>query len=427
MRVDNSVNPIIMTKYIVFFTLGLFVVSTSITVAWHGGDFDVFLQAAGKLKAGQNIYAPPFINDLQYFYSPFFALLLIPFAHYHFLSEFIWSLLSFFFIYRIWHLCGLYFDIQRLSKKQYRLWIFLVLLLSFQFIKYNISLIQVTIFLLWSCIEAVHMFENKKIWAGAIILAIAVNMKLMPLVLIPYLLYRNYLKETILVIFFIIVLLFVPGLFIGFKANSFLLSEWWHVINPSNKEHLFEVGNGTHSLVALIPVYITDSIGGLPFQRNFLSLSPKTAEIVIQIARLFLIATTLLFLRSKPFTKEEKGPKKFWELSYILLTIPLLFPHQQKYAFLFALPMTIYISYFILSSWDFIVKSPFYKSWAIVFVISMLFYSPFYGSDIIGPFLFCLSQYYRILTFSTLLLIPVSYVFSPYQMHNHIEEMNLKQ
>jgi hypothetical protein len=399
-------------KYLIFILLGTFIVIVSIVSAMNGGDFDVFLHAAEKLENGQNIYTPPFIRDLQYFYSPLFALLLIPFCKYYFVSELVWLLFSFFLLYRIWNLCKAYFDVKMLTNKQYKIWVFLIAVLSFQFIKYNISLVQVTIFLLWASLESLNMFDQKKAIAGALILALAINMKLLPLTLIPYLLYRRYFKETIFVVLFSVLLLYLPVLFLGFEHNNFLLSEWWHVINPSNKEHMFEENNGTNGLVALIPVYLTDTVGELPINRNFINLSPQTVGIIINVTRLLFIAFILVVLRSMPFRKEVDKQQKFWEFSYLLLVTPLIFPHQQKYALLFALPMVMYITYYIVAKWEMIKGSAFYKSWLIVFIVAMLFYSPLYGSDIMGRYLFTLSQHFRVLSFSTILLIPISFVFN---------------
>jgi hypothetical protein len=50
----------------------LLIVVVSIGTAMDGGDFDVYLDAARKLNSGENIYTPPFINGLQYFYSVFY-------------------------------------------------------------------------------------------------------------------------------------------------------------------------------------------------------------------------------------------------------------------------------------------------------------------------------------------------------------------
>jgi hypothetical protein len=73
-----------------------------------GGDFDVYLMAADKLKGLGNIYDPCFTKGsecLQYYYSPLFALVLVPFTFLpKFFIEFIWLMLSAYWLYRIWNL-----------------------------------------------------------------------------------------------------------------------------------------------------------------------------------------------------------------------------------------------------------------------------------------------------------------------------------
>jgi hypothetical protein len=91
----------------------------SVLCAYKGGDFDVFLGAGQKLSEQQNIYRPPFIKDLQYFYSPFFALLLVPFSYLpFFVTELAWLLLSTYLLYRIWKLTTRYLPVQLLTKRE---------------------------------------------------------------------------------------------------------------------------------------------------------------------------------------------------------------------------------------------------------------------------------------------------------------------
>ncbi|HVG41584.1 MAG TPA: glycosyltransferase family 87 protein, partial [Chitinophagaceae bacterium] len=368
--------------------------------------------AARKLNEGQNIYRPPFINGLQYYYSVFFALLLVPFSTTVFITEIFWSLLSYFLLYRTLILIETYFDFSELSKTQYRIWLLLTSILSVQFILYNVTLIQVTFFLLWAIFESINLLFKGKNVLGGLLLGLAINIKLMPVLLLPYLFYRGYFKALFFTIITFIALLFLPSLFIGNNYNQFLLSEWWTIINPGNTEHMFETGIGTHSLVALIPVYLTETAGDMAYKRNILNLNHQNTEIIINIVRLFIFSLSLLYLRSFPFKRENNKLKSFWEISYFVLMIPLLLPHQQKYAFILAIPMVSYLIYFFITTIHYQKTGGYYFA-LFLFVVSMLFYSPLYGTDVIGKFLFYFTQHYRFLTFSTLLIIPISLYCSP--------------
>lgn len=390
----------------------LLLVLVSISTSKDGGDFDVFLDAARKLKNGQNIYAPPFVDGLQYYYSVFFALILIPISSNVFNAEVLWSLFSFFLLYRSFVLVKHYFDFSAMTKRQYNTWVILTVLLSLQFILYNVSLIQITVFLLWGILETIRLMDNKKPLLAGVLLGLIINIKIMPLLILPYLFYRGYFKTLIATLVTFVILLFLPALFIGNDFNQFLLSEWWHIINPSNKEHLFETGNGSHSVVALLPVYLTDTVGEMPYKRNFMNMSHQNVELVINLTRLFILGLSLLYFKAWPFKKETNKLKTFWEISFFMLIIPMLMPHQQKYAFLLAAPMIAYILYYFIVTFKQQKTKMYYLVFGL-FCVSMLFYSPLYGSDIVGRFLFNYTQHFRFLSFATLFLFPISLYCSP--------------
>jgi hypothetical protein len=389
----------------------IFAVVTSAIFARSGGDFDTFLDIASELKQGKNIYAS------GAYYCVFFFLLLMPFSAYFFLTKFLWLLLSYFLLYRIWVLIKEYFDMTKFTKKQHLFWTILVLLYSIQFIIYNIHMLQITIFLLWGCLESLRLIQNKKeIWGG-MLLATLVIVKMMPLLLLPYLFYRGYFKSIIAFVLFFVVLLFVPALFIVMEYNNFLLTEWWNVvwnaINPTNSESLYEIGSTeTHSLTSLLPVYLMPTEAVIPYKRNIAFLQPETVVMIINLVRFFLLTVSLFFLRSLPFKKENNKLKMFWEMSYFLMLIPLLLPHQQKYAFLFVIPMLAYIFFFFISTWK-MKKNTVFWICLICFIIPSLMFSPLYGSDVIGRFLFDYLQHYRMLTIAALFFIPIALYCNP--------------
>lgn len=413
-----------MTKYfplpVVIVVIVIAVISCFISAA-DGGDFDVYLDAAGKLTNHQNIYQPPFVKGLQYYYSVFFALVLEPFSYAVYIAEVLWLLLSYFLLYRTWVLIEHYFDTSIFSAKKYRYWVMLTVLLALQFIMYNVAMIQVTVFLLWSIFESLQLINNKKPLAAGALLALAINIKIMPILMLTYLFYKGHFKALAATIICNVALLYLPAIFIGVGYNNFLLTEWWAIINPANKEHLYETGIGMHSLTALIPVYFTPTVGEMPYAQNIFDLSAKQVELVLNCTRLFFLSLSLLFFRSLPFKNEENKLKEFWQIAYFVMLIPLLLPHQQKYAFLFTLPMIVYLLYFFLTTYNKI-KTLAYTAVFVLFCLAMVFYSPIYGADVIGQFLFRYTQHYRLLTIATLLLIPITLYFSPNRLKRILQQ-----
>ncbi len=397
---------------ILFLVLLLYALATSIITSLDGGDFDVYLEAAQKLSTKENIYAPPFIRGLQYYYSVFFALILIPFSFTTFISEVIWSLLSYFFLYRIFTLIKTYFDFTLLTTKQYRTWVILTLILSLQFILYNVAMIQITFFLLWAIFESLNLISKRKNSLAGILLGLAINIKLMPIIMLAYLFYRGHFKALGSTVVTFITLLFLPSLFIGHDFNLYLLSEWWKIINPANKEHMFETEIGTHSIVAWLPVFLTETTGEMPYKRNLLNLEPDIVSMIVNLVRLLFLAASIFFLKSIPFKKENNKLKSFWEVSYFVMLIPLLLPHQQKYNFILVLPMIMYLLYFFIRTYKTNTQL-FHKFIFGSFIAGVIIYTPLYGSDIIGKFLFRYTQHFRILTFCTILLIPIALYCNP--------------
>jgi hypothetical protein len=212
---------------------------------------------------------------------------------------------------------------------------------------------------------------------------------------------------------FFILLLYLPAIFIGFKYNQFLLSEWWTAINPGNNEHILEPGIGRNGLSALLPVYLTPTVGDMPFKRNILALPVREVEIIINITRVVFLSFSLFFLRTVPFKKENNKLKIFWEMSYFILLIPLLLPHQHKYDFLLDIPMITYLIYFFYAKG---INNKNDGSVLGLFIVATLLFSPIYGSDIIGTFLFRYTQHYRLLSISAIMLIPIALYCNPVKL-----------
>lgn len=134
----------------------------------------------------------------HYFYSPFWATLLIPFGNVPpFYIQCFWLVLNLFFVYRLIALLKTYWSAHIPN------WIWLVLLaFSIRFLLYNLEMMQMTIFVLWGSLESLRLMRTKKwIW-GALLLAFIINVKLLPIVLIPYLIFRAQFKSVFLCFYF---------------------------------------------------------------------------------------------------------------------------------------------------------------------------------------------------------------------------------
>jgi hypothetical protein len=415
-------NKTITLKVIVFLIASFY----AYKCARNGHDFEVFLNAGHKIINGLNIYEPPFAQNLNYYYSPLFALLLAPFSSLPVIvPQIIWIFFSYFLMYRIWVLSMEYFEHASLSEKQRQWWLFLTILFTLRFILFDMRSVQMTIFLLWSTLQSIQWIRKGKDFSGAALLALAINIKLLPLAFVFYLIYRNKIKAGVLTCFFYVVYLYLPVFYLGWERNAALLQQWFSVINPVNKEWTIEAEDGPSSLVALIPVYLTDTVGVLPFKRNFITLPIEHVTLVLNIVRAFFVLLTIWFLRTLPFKNVKNKLRQYWEMSYLFIVVPLIYPHQQLYAFLYIAPAFIYLSWYFITNWNSIKPKMNAFKWISLVLVGIIF-TPIIGRDVIGSMPYQLLLFYRILPIATVILIPILWICRPFKAFDIDEQVNIK-
>ncbi len=309
--------------------------------AFRQCDFNIFFTAGKDILVGENLYTKIYQGWLHYYYSPFFALLISPFT---FLSEYVitllWLVLNVYFFYRIWEILSDWLELNLLSVSTQRWFFWGSVILGVQGIRDNIHYHQITIMMVYLTLQGLDLILKKKEWQGGALIALGINIKILPIVFLPYLIYRGYWKGAFSVVLVWTFLLVLPAIFIGWEYNSFLLSEWWNGINPSQKENVLDFSRaGFGSLVTALfhsekgetrPIFLTQ-------------LSMDSIVLITNGLRLFMAVFTLYFLRTLPFQKAKSNLHRLWEVGYLFLVIPFLFPHQQNYAYFFIYPAIVYL------------------------------------------------------------------------------------
>ncbi len=424
-----------MTRKLKIFLIGitgLLVLGFIIKQATYNGDFRVFLEASKLIQEGVNPYSNWIVSEgggYRYFYSPLWAILLIPFTHLPFtLVNIIWLCLNLVFLYRVGCLLKEY--LPPLPAKGLRVLLVLSLLLTIRLLLNNFQLVQMTIFLLWGAMESLALFDKRKLMLGGALLALVINIKLLPLVLIPYLLYRAYYKGLFATLGFSLLFLILPSLYSGWTQNTLHLLGWWHLLNPTNSSHLVETTLGPHSLTALIPTLFTKTEGVLPISRNITNLSPVYSTYILNSIRAILILVTLFFLKWSPFTPSKSKLDQLRELAYIFMITPLIFPHQQKYAFFLITPAVVYLCHFIIYNFEKRKENMKSATWfTIILLMNLAFISiTLSWDDIIGRDLNEISQHFKTITWGTFALIGALILADPkftIKSTNKIEQTSL--
>ena len=388
------------------------------------GDFKIFYLASKDLNNSLNLYEQTYVNGFHYFYSPLFAVLLFPLTLLSSLAAaWIWNFFNFILLYRTWYILMQFFDPKTLQNKGRKRWLALsVFFFGIYGIYANLHNHQMTILLVWAIFESLRFSNQNKAILGGGLLALVINFKIMPIVLIFYLLYRRNYKLVGYTFIFSMVYLGLPIIFIGYDYNSLLLQGWWELINPLNKEHIIDISErGLSSLTTLIPILLMDiqywnDIYSFP--RNILSLEQDTVIKILNATRLLFTVFICYFLRSLPFVKAKNKLHQFWELSYLLICTMLVFPHQQHYAFFLGFPAIFYISYYLIISWN--NGSGFY-SWSLLLfmiIVTLAINSPF----LLGEWRNWIS-YVKIPTYGFILLIIPLSIITPKKVEKAINTL----
>ena len=364
-------------------------------------DWDIFLAASRALFAGEDVYAITFFDGYHYYYSLFFATLLYPFALLPaVLSKFLWLCINLLLVAHVFKRVMSYAasDVLTARAKQ---WLFFLLAIGMlRFLKSNLHLGQTTILLLALSLEALHQESKGRSWLAGTWLALAINIKLLPAVFIPYWLYRSRLKAVFISVLVCFGLWFLPALWLGQVRNEFLMGSYLELIDPRQAKHVLDVEETSfHGLSTLLSTLLSAEArehNGLDYTRHIANVSMETLALIITLVRLFFVGLTLWFLRTLPF-KAAPGPfHQFREISYLLLIVPLIAPHQQHYAFLFALPAfacvlsSLLYSHYPFSHWR----------WIALALVAVCFNAALW----LGAFN-AIYNHYKLVTYGALLLV----------------------
>jgi hypothetical protein len=371
------------------------------------GDLFIFLSASTDLFENENIFKNTYLDGYHYFYSVFFAILLKPFT---FLPMWacnaLWLCANLFFVFRIFTLIKNLLPLHDFTKNELMALRIGGFLFSLRFIHENLHCLQITILILYLTLQGMQLvFSNKpKPFWGALLIAFGINIKLLPLVLVPYLFYRGFFRAGFAIIGIYIGLLILPAAFIGWEQNQLLLSTWADLINPLRSNHVLDAEERSfHGLSTLFSTLLVENPGdthALLIKRNIANVSLDQLKLILNTARCLLILFTFYFLRTLPFKSQVGLKHRFWELSYILLLIPLIFPHQQHYGFLFICPAFIFCLYYFIQNRKTLSKGKYYfmlSSGILVYLLcnlKLIFgnYNEYY-------------EHFKILTYGALLLL----------------------
>lgn len=327
--------------------LQLGLVITALIAATSRNDLDIYLAASSDFFAGIDMYTKKYIDGFSYFYSPFFTLLVGPFlALGPVLSKLLWGALMFAALWRCWQLVKELL-LRDVSDRERLIVAFFSALVLFQAVRDNLNSSQVTFFVLWFSLEGLHRIERGQWLVGALLIAIGIDMKLIPLVLLPYLIYRRQWKPALFTLIAVGALQLVPAVVVGWNEELGLLRSRWAMIDPNDARHIYdEEEPSTIALGSLISAYFSTEGGSpstLSLPRNIVPLDLATVKVLLLLGRAAFALLALWFLRWPPFVAARNAKHRWWEVAYLLLCTVLVFPHQRNYSLMLGAPAVVWM------------------------------------------------------------------------------------
>ena len=371
-------------------------------------DFDVFFHSGKRLLNGENIYGEPHYINLRYFYSPLFSCIMALFQEVDVrVMKVLWWFLNVVLLLRVIYL--IYTHI--IANATHRVFIyFITILLMSKIVLLNVVGNQMTIVMLWTALEAFQQFKKDRLFLSVFILCLGINIKLLPMVMVPYLLYISDKPGKVFIygitVFF--ALAFIPAVFIGWDYNLFLISEWWKTLNPVSSIHavqtyeekILDAGAMISKFLSDKPVYNEPSL-------NFAALSDGTIFLLTNVVRVALLGL-VAFMAYKIKRPVLGIHQHILVLAAFLALVPICFPHQREYSFLFHMPLIAIFMSLIDQE----------KNWkagvlfaAFALLSGMLTWVDFTGEAIVAVFM-----YYRLITLGFMLLL-VFYVLYALRLH----------
>lgn len=303
-------------------------------------DFHVFYGAAEKLVAKTNIYTVQYIYGYWYYYSIQFAGILAPFTFLPIeFSKTLWAFFNIWLIYRVFKITFEFSGLNKSNSKLLRYSIFILWFIFFYLLYVNITNGQITMLILYFSLEGYkQLHKNNHIASGALISS-AINIKMLPIVLVlPWLLKKQY-KSLLFGLAFFILLMIIPLFFLDFKYYSELTISWLDKINPFHNDHIEEVGEGGFiDLAGLITKYFCSFKIRDEITISWFNFTKPQLFYTINLLRLALVFM-LIRVSKKQDKNNTKSIPKFETVALWLASIPILIPHQRDYSLLFMIPL----------------------------------------------------------------------------------------
>ncbi len=382
----KKIDPI----YYLFLAYALWMLSLKNRDTGGFDDFNVFYHAGKRLLNGENIYGEPHHYNLKYFYSVLFAAWMSSMQGIGIVAaKWVWFTVNFILLFRtLFILKGL---IPEGTKGRLLIFFVLMLIMS-KIILINYVSNQITIVILWTVLEAYVQLKNGRTFLAAAIICLGINIKILPVVVVPYLIVVSTERWRFLFagVGFLLLYTFFPALLFGWNYNWILLGEWAKTLNPVSDIHVMQTYEyGILDISSLITKFLSDEPVYLEPKLNIASWSKAQLFLLTNAVRVLCLSGAV-YLAIKVRKPIAGLSHHVIVLAAFMALAPLCFPHQREYSYLFYSPLWLVIMIISLSL----------KQWTtwLTFAVLVLFSGLLTWVDFVGRDMVDVFNFYRIIT-----------------------------
>ena len=337
-----------------------------------GYDFTSYLTSSKALLSGSNPYLTN--SPFPYIYPLFLASVLIPFTYLPYqINVIIWFILNVgAFLLSLYFLQKQFFNISP-SRINFLFILFLTVISIFSPIQNNLLNGQVNFIVLLFCVLFFY-YEEKRLLLSSFFLAVAVSIKIVPLIFLLYLITgRKYLYVLTVLIFSFFFIFVLPCIFTGIK----LIDYYNYYLNN------FVLSSFSGADISSKSIYFTL----YDFVKNFFDV-PDLFNIFLRIFLISMIIFPIIYLHNR-FLKTGLRPQRILLIfSLLSLAILLISPSSQTHHLIFLTPaIFLIISNLLAEKENKTIFISYYISFFILFWLGSIFkYSPFIFLSIMTMF-----------------------------------------
>lgn len=395
--------------------IGLVLVIEFIIDVQRAGDFQGYINSGQLVLDGKDIY-----SDYLNTWPPFFSVFSVPLTLLHNLNpllvRILWlagSLLA------MWYVVVL--SVEMLSQKSpgwktrghkisiRELLITIPVLLILKYVMDNMANLQINMYLLLVCVAAFHQFSVGRNWQAGLLIALGISLKIYPLFLLIYFLYKREFKLVSWTLLFVMILNSVSFTVFGWEEALDYYLRWQKEVTPRS----FMANHKNQSYFGVMLRLFTNMDPDHGLYTNVLSLDPAMIKRLTYLL-LGLIGLIPAFVFRKKISDNSKLATLL-EVSFVFSAIPLLSPIAWKAYFIFLWP-AIFMSYTLLFRTKTDLSQTGLRRLRIAFWISILLVI---GSAeiFVGPHLSDVLESYSVIAIGNTILLIIMLVLAKNQSH----------